>query len=58
MTTKNNLYRQLFLYATFGGLAFFVDVGILYLVKPYLGLYFGRLLSFAAAVPSLLMFID
>jgi putative flippase GtrA len=38
------------LFAIVGGIAFFVDAGILYLVKGELGIYRGRLASFFCAV--------
>lgn len=37
-------------FALIGGLGFFIDGGVLLAVSPYLGLYYGRLVSFSAAV--------
>lgn len=41
--------RSLFLFCVSGGLALFVDIGVLYLCKPWLGVYGGRACSFLAA---------
>lgn len=42
--------RELGWFGVAGAIAFAVDVGILYLVKPTLGLYWGRGVSFFCAV--------
>lgn len=42
--------RQLIFFTAAGGIAFFVDVGVLYLVKASLGIYWGRAVSFLCAV--------
>lgn len=42
--------KELFLFGFAGALGFLVDAGILYLMKPFIGLYFGRLVSFFGAV--------
>ena len=42
--------RELFLFGLVGLAGFLVDSGVLYLLKGTLGLYLGRLVSFACAV--------
>lgn len=42
-------FRSLFLFCVSGGLALFVDIGVLYVSRPWLGDYGGRALSFLAA---------
>ena len=42
--------RELFVFGIVGVIGFVVDAGALYLFKPALGLYVGRLLSFFCAV--------
>lgn len=42
--------RQLITFALVGGIAFAVDVGVLYMVKATLGIYWGRAISFICAV--------
>lgn len=42
--------RELLLFGLVGVIGFLVDSGILYLLKSFLGLYYGRLFSFIAAV--------
>ena len=42
--------RELFLFGLIGVLAFAVDVGVLYLLKSALGVYWGRAVSFFCAV--------
>ncbi|MGA9575242.1 MAG: GtrA family protein [Lysobacterales bacterium] len=42
--------RELVLFGLAGVIGFVVDAGVLYLLKPMLGLYFGRLVSFICAV--------
>jgi putative flippase GtrA len=44
------------LFAIAGGLALLLDVAVLYLVKPWLGLYAARVLSFLAAATFTWMF--
>lgn len=50
MGSKLMLLRQLFLFGIVGTIGFIVDAGILYLSKSFLGLYWGRGLSFVCAV--------
>ncbi len=42
--------KELFLFGVAGVLGFLVDAGVLYLVKPLVGIYFGRIISFFLAV--------
>ncbi len=42
--------RELVLFGLAGVIGFVVDSGVLYLLKPSLGLYYGRLFSFLCAV--------
>ena len=42
--------REFVLFAGVGSLAFFVDAGLLLALKPWLGVYGGRLASFGGAV--------
>ncbi|WP_290644162.1 GtrA family protein [Aquabacterium sp.] len=42
-------FRSLILFCISGGLALFVDIGVLYVSRPWLGSYGGRVLSFLAA---------
>lgn len=42
-------FRSLILFCMSGGLALFIDIGVLYLCKPWAGFYGGRLCSFLAA---------
>ncbi len=42
-------FRSLILFCVSGGLALFVDIGVLYVSRPWLGNYGGRVLSFLAA---------
>lgn len=42
--------KKLFLFGVAGVLGFFVDAGVLYLVTPFFGIYFGRVISFFLAV--------
>jgi putative flippase GtrA len=42
-------FRSLALFAVSGCLALLVDIGVLYLCKPWLGVYGGRALSFLCA---------
>lgn len=42
-------FRSLFLFCVSGGLALFVDIGVLYVSRPLLGNYGGRALSFLVA---------
>ncbi len=44
------VFRELFLFGIVGVIGFVVDTGVLYLFKPALGLYAGRLVSFFCAV--------
>ncbi|AFE57945.1 GtrA family protein [Rahnella aceris] len=44
------IIRELFFFGLVGTVGFLVDVGILYLLKPLIGLYFGRAFSFLSAV--------
>ncbi len=44
------VFRELFVFGIVGVIGFVVDAGVLYMFKPYLGLYGGRLLSFFCAV--------
>jgi putative flippase GtrA len=44
------VFRELFLFGLVGVAGFFVDTGILYLLKSALGLYYARLVSFTFAV--------
>ena len=42
-------FRSLILFCVSGGLALFVDIGVLYVSRPWLGNYGGRALSFLVA---------
>ena len=42
--------KELFVFGIVGVIGFVVDAGVLYLCKSALGLYLGRLVSFACAV--------
>jgi putative flippase GtrA len=42
-------FRSLILFCVSGGLALFVDIGVLALARPWLGNYGGRAVSFLAA---------
>ncbi len=42
-------FRSLFLFSVSGVLALFIDIGVLYVCKPWLGNYGGRAVSFLAA---------
>jgi putative flippase GtrA len=42
--------RELVLFGLVGFIGFIVDSGVLYLLKPFMGLYYGRLVSFICAV--------
>ncbi len=42
--------RELVLFGFAGVMGFIADTGVLYLLKPALGLYYGRLISFICAV--------
>lgn len=44
--------RRLFLFGVAGVLGFVVDVGVLYLLAPWLGWYAARVLSFLAAATA------
>jgi len=44
------LVRELLLFGLAGVIGFVADAGVLYLLKPFLGLYYGRLVSFFCAV--------
>ena len=44
------VFRELFIFGIVGVIGFVVDTGVLYLFKPTLGLYAGRLVSFFCAV--------
>jgi putative flippase GtrA len=46
---KTKLFRELVLFGVAGAIGFVVDAGVLYLLKPFLGLYVGRLFSFFCA---------
>jgi putative flippase GtrA len=50
LSRTNRLLKELILFSFVGGIAFVVDVGILYLVKTDIGLYWGRVTSFFCAV--------
>lgn len=43
------ILRELVLFGVAGAVGFVVDAGVLYLLKPFLGLYIGRLVSFVCA---------
>ncbi|WP_262966021.1 GtrA family protein [Methylobacter psychrophilus] len=47
---NKRLLKELILFAFVGGIAFAVDVGVLYLVKADIGIYWGRAASFFCAV--------
>lgn len=47
---KMKAIKELFFFGIAGVLGFLTDAGTLYLVKPFTGVYFGRLLSFFLAV--------
>ena len=49
-------FRSLILFCVSGGLALFVDIGVLYVSRPWLGNYGGRVLSFLAAATFTWMF--
>jgi len=51
-----HLLRETFLFAVAGVLGFVVDTGVLYLMKGTLGLLFGRMISFLAAVIATWLF--
>jgi len=42
--------KELFFFGVAGVLGFLTDAGVLYLAKPFFGVYFGRLISFFLAV--------
>ncbi|KIC86783.1 GtrA family protein [Pantoea agglomerans] len=42
--------KELLFFGVAGVLGFLTDAGALYLVKPFIGVYFGRLVSFFLAV--------
>ncbi|TPV47619.1 GtrA family protein [Pantoea deleyi] len=42
--------RDLFFFGVAGVCGFLIDSGALYFLKPYVGIYFGRLISFLLAV--------
>ena len=44
--------RELLSFATVGAIGLLVDLGVLYLLAPFLGWYAGRVLSFLAAVAA------
>jgi len=46
---NTKLFRELLLFGVAGAIGFVVDAGVLYLLKPFLGLYVGRLASFFCA---------
>lgn len=42
--------REIFLFGLVGGIGFLVDSAVLMFARPWLGLFYGRALSFVAAV--------
>lgn len=50
MKIDNFHFRQLLLFSLVGGFGFIVDSAFLYILKPCLGLYISRFLSFLIAV--------
>lgn len=45
-----SFHKQLTHFAFFGGIAFIVDISVLYILKQTLGIYWGRVISFFCAV--------
>ena len=50
MSKNKRLLKELISFALVGGIAFTVDVGVLYFVKADIGIYWGRAVSFFCAV--------
>jgi putative flippase GtrA len=50
LSKNKRISREFILFALVGGIAFVVDVGVLYSVKAELGVYWGRATSFLCAV--------
>ncbi len=50
MSKNKRILKEFTLFAFVGGIAFVVDVSILYSVKTDIGLYWGRVVSFFCAV--------
>lgn len=46
----NQLLREVLFFGLIGFIGFLVDVAVLYLIKSLVGLFYGRLISFMAAV--------
>jgi putative flippase GtrA len=50
LSKNRQLLKELILFAFVGGIALAVDIGVLYLVKAEIGIYWGRAPSFFSAV--------
>lgn len=49
-TTVRSSFIQLFLFAVAGVIGFVVDTAVLYVLAPYMGPFYARIVSFLAAV--------
>ena len=50
MPRSTNLFRQIFLFAVAGIIGLLVDIAVLYLLRDAIGPFYGRAVSFLAAV--------